>query len=82
MFCFQWQREAINDTVKNRKETQRKEKTMLSNRVMSLCESIKHIPVLPSQNLQQFTNTVEVFRFINEAQENVIDLFSYEGAKS
>lgn len=37
---------------------------------------------LPSQNLQQFTNTVEVFRFINEAQENVIDLFSYEGAKS
>lgn len=81
MFCFQWQREAINDTVKIEGKRSEKEKTKLSNQVMSLCEQ-NHIPVLPSQNLQQFTNTVEVFRFINEAQENVIDLFSYEGAKS
>lgn len=37
---------------------------------------------LPSQDLQQFTNTVEMFGFVDETQENIVDLFSYEGAQS
>lgn len=37
---------------------------------------------LPSQDLQQFTDTIEVFSFVDEAQENIVDLFSYEGAQS
>jgi hypothetical protein len=36
----------------------------------------------PSQDLQQFTYTVEVFGFVNETQENIVDLFSNEGAQS
>jgi hypothetical protein len=36
----------------------------------------------PSQDLQQFADTVEVFSFVDEAQENIVDLFSNEGAQS
>jgi len=36
----------------------------------------------PSQDLQQLANTIKVLGFVNETQENVVDLFSYEGAQS
>lgn len=37
---------------------------------------------LPSQDLQQLANAIEMLGFIDETQENVVDLFSYEGAQS
>lgn len=45
-------------------------------------QSWHKISFLPSQNLQQFTNPVEMFSFVDETQENIVDLFSNEGAKS
>jgi hypothetical protein len=36
----------------------------------------------PPQDLQQFTDAVKVLGLVDEAQENIVDLFSNEGAQS
>lgn len=53
----------------------------MSSREFNGVESLSN-QCSPSQDLQQFTNTVEMFGFVDETQENIVDLFSYEGAQS